>query len=131
MRLPRKLVFDAGALIEIERNPRGQLSRACDHALEEGARPLLPAVVWAQVYRRASRQVTLTRLRKVCQSVPFTDETADQVSLLLARSGTHDVVDAAVVVAALQHESVIITSDPNDMKDLGKAVGVRVEVLKI
>lgn len=131
MKLPRKLVLDAGALIEIERNPRGQLSRACDHAIEEGVRPLLPTVVWAQVYRHSSRQVTLTRLRKVCQDVPFTTEAADQVGLLLARSRTQDVVDAAVVVAALHHESVIVTSDPADMRELGKAVGVRVEVVEV
>ncbi len=131
MKLPRKLVLDAGALIEMERNPRGELSQACDRALDEGARPLLPTVVWAQVYRHSSRQITLTRLRKACQTVPFTDETADQVSRLLTRSGTRDVVDAAVVVAALHHESVIVSSDPADMRDLGRAVGVQLEVVEV
>jgi hypothetical protein len=37
---------------------------------------------------------------------------ADDVGRLLARSRTSDVVDAAVIVAAIEHNAAVLTADP-------------------
>lgn len=41
---------------------------------------------------------------------------ATRVGLLLARTGTSDVVDAHVVVCARRAQQVIVTSDPDDLR---------------
>jgi hypothetical protein len=129
--LPRKLVLDAGALIEIDRNPRGQVSRACDRAISDGSPPLLPAAVWAQVYRDGSRQVHLVRLRDACETIPFTMETATAVGLLLAKARASDVVDAAVILAAMECRGIVVTSDPQDMRRLAESMGVRLRLVTV
>ncbi|MDA3627885.1 PIN domain-containing protein [Saccharopolyspora sp. WRP15-2] len=127
----RGLVLDAGALISVENNPRGKVYGACRDLLETGNRALLPAVVLAQVWRASPRQAQLGVLRRMCQSVPFTDEMAEAVGRLLAASGTADVVDAAVVVAAISHGTAVLTSDPVDLRKLSDAVGVQVPLITV
>ncbi|HEX5421115.1 MAG TPA: PIN domain nuclease, partial [Gammaproteobacteria bacterium] len=48
---------------------------------------------------------------------------------LLARSGTSDVVDAALVVLA-ENGDDIITSDPEDIEPLAALAGLHVELLR-
>jgi len=131
MKLPRKLVLDAGALIEVDRNPRGEVSHACNRAIKDGLPPLLPAVVWAQVYRNGSRQVHLVRLRNTCETIPFTDQTADEVGRLLAKSGGSDVVDAAIVLAAMACRGIVLTSDPHDLRRLAAANGAHLRLITV
>jgi hypothetical protein len=131
MKTPRTLVLDSGALIDLERNPRGRVGRACDRAVEDGAQILLPTVVWAQVYRHDARQIPLDRAKKTFDTVAFTDETAVEVGRLLAHSRTDDIVDAAVVVEALKQTSIVLTSDPSDIRHLAESVGMRLEVVAL
>jgi hypothetical protein len=131
MERPRKLVLDTGALIEIDRNPRGQVSRACERAISGGSPPLLPAVVWAQAYRDGSRQVHLIRLCDACETIPFTMEAATEVGLLLARTRASDVVDAAVVLAAMKCRGIVVTSDPQGMRRLAESTGVQLRLVTV
>ena len=51
--------------------------------------------------------------------------------ILLARSGTSDVVDAAVIVAAIEHNAAVLTSDPKDLAKLASAAEYPVRLLTV
>ena len=125
------MVLDAGALIHVEGNPRGRVYGACRDALEAGIPALLPTVVLAQVWRASPRQAPLSVLRRMCRTVPFTEDVAEAVGRLLAVSGTADVVDAAVIVAAISHGGAVLTSDPNDLRKLADAAGMPVPLIVV
>lgn len=127
----RGLILDAGALIHVERSPRGRVYGACSDALDAGTPALLPTVVLAQVWRASPRQAPVAMLRRMCRSVPFTEDVAEAVGRLLALAGTADVVDAAVVIAAVSHGCAVLTSDPGDLTKLADAVGVRVPLIVV
>lgn len=127
----RGLVLDAGALISLESKPRGRVFTACRDALDAGEMALLPTVVLAQVWRANPRQAPLAMLRRMCKALPFTEDVAEAVGRLLALSGTADVVDAAVVIAALSHGGIVLTSDPGDLCKLADAVGVALPLVVV
>jgi len=127
----RRIVLDLGALIDVEADPRGETFRSCVHAFGDGYRPYLPAVVLGQVWRGHPRQHTLGKVRRLCMLLPFTEQTAEDVGRLLARSKTADVVDGAVIVAAIEHNAVVLTSDPYDLARLGYAAGYPVYLLTV
>lgn len=82
---------------------------------------MVPATVWAQVWRGGPRQVLLARLRGALARplVPFTAQDGAAVGALLAVSGTRDVVDAHVVIVARRAaRAVVLTSDPRDLRRL-------------
>jgi predicted nucleic acid-binding protein len=127
----RRILLDAGALIDIETNPRGETFRSCVKAFEDGYRPYLPAVVLAQVWRGRAGQHPLRMVRRLCTVLPFAEQTAEDVGRLLARSGTSDVVDAAVVVAAIEHNAAVLTSDPKDLAKLASAADYPVRLFTV
>lgn len=91
----------------------------------------MPPAVLAQVWRSA-RQVQLARLVTGCRPHPITFEQARAVGELLAATGTTDVVDAAVVVAARQLRPVaVVTSDRRDLERLGRAAGLALPIIDI
>ena len=92
------------------------------------SRIVIPAGVLAQVWRDGSRQVRLSRLISSSQSIvnELDEELAKSVGVLLGVSGTTDVIDASVVICALQHGQVVITSDPDDMRALAPRLAVQV-----
>ncbi len=126
-----QLVLDAGALISAEGNPQGKVLIACRSALRKGFQPVIPAVVLAQVWRASPRQHSVGILRRMCQVIPFTEETAEQVGSLIACGGGTDVVDAAVVIAAVEHSAAVLTSDPGDIAKLADAAGYRVPLVTV
>lgn len=88
-------------------------------------------MVYAHVWRGDARQHGVTVIRQVCRLLPFITETADAVGRLLKASGTSDVVDAAVVVSAIQHGAVVLTTDPDDIGKLAAAAGYRLPMLTL
>jgi hypothetical protein len=64
-------------------------------AIEEGRRLLIPAIVVAQAWRDARRQVQLSRFLHSCEVLPIGMETAKAAGVLCGKAGTRDVVDAA------------------------------------
>lgn len=119
------LVLDAGALIALERGDRS-VAILLREARRSADLMLVPAPVWAQVWRAHPRQALLARFRRSeppPQIVPLDDAAADRVGLLLAQSGTRDVVDAhVVVVARAAGASLVLTSDPGDIRRLDPAL---------
>lgn len=131
MSAQRRLILDAGALIDIETDPRGETFRSCVKAFEDGYRPYLPSVVLAQVWRDRARQHPLRMVRRLCTVLPFTEHIAEDVGRLLARSDTSDVVAAAVIVAAIEHNAAVLTSDPKDLAKLASAAEYPVRLLAV
>jgi hypothetical protein len=113
------MVLDAGALIAIERDDRPVL-RLLDRLHARGGTAMVPATALAQVLRDPARQVAISRLlgRSSTTTVALDRAGAAQIGHLLRRSGTTDVVDAHVVLCAIQTGRPVATSDAGDLRRL-------------
>ena len=118
------IVFDAGALVALERGDRTMWSDLKAAALA-GVDVAVPAAVVAQVWRGSARQARLSRALAGCEIASF-DDVARAAGELCGRAGTSDVVDASVaVVAASSGASRLYTSDPADLRHLLLTLGAR------
>jgi predicted nucleic acid-binding protein len=113
------LTLDAGALIAIERNDR-HVAGIVAGALEREAPIAVPAAALAQVWRDGARQLRLARFMRseAVEVVPVDESVARRVGELCAAAGTHDVVDASVVLCAATRGDTVVTSDPFDIRRL-------------
>ncbi len=50
--------------------------------------------------------------------------------MLLARTGTSDAIDAAVVALARDGDD-ILASDPSDLRELARAFGAHIELIRV
>lgn len=125
----RGVVYDAGVLVAADENDR-RIWAEHRVRLELGLIPVVPAPVVAQV-SRSPRQAQLRRLLIGCDVVPMGEAAAHRVGLLLGKTRTADVIDAAVVDVAASHKASILTSDPTDIRRLVTALGARVDVFAI
>lgn len=112
------LTLDAGALIALER-PNGRW-RSLISLLTASDQVRIPAGALAQVLRPGGRQARLHVVigARNTEVVSFDERSARHASLLLARAGTRDVVDASVAVCAAVHRDLVLTSDPDDLRRL-------------
>lgn len=123
-------VLDAGALLSIERGNRALLA---DLRFENLAgRPAVThGGVVGQVWRGGSgTQVPLARALKLVTVVPLGSALGRLAGELLARAGTRDVIDAAVVLLA-RPDDLVFTSDPNDLRTLALAFGRRIRIVPL
>jgi len=111
------ITFDAGGLIALDRNDRRVLALLV-RATERGMRVTIPATALAQAIRNPARQARLSRLIRQSGTdlVALNGPDATAVGLLLARSGTADVVDAHVVICAQRAGQAVVTSDAGDLR---------------
>jgi len=111
------LTFDAGGLIAIDRGDRRVLA-LLERSGERGLRITIPASALAQAIRNPARQARLARLvRQVSTDLVALDgPAATATGLLLAATGTSDIVDAHVVLCARRAQQVIVTSDADDLR---------------
>ena len=111
------ITFDAGGLIAVDRNDRPILALLA-RAKERGMRITIPATALAQVMRSPARQARLSRLIRQpgTDLMPLDGRDATAVGLLLARTGTADILDAHVVICAQRTGQAIATSDPADLR---------------
>jgi len=65
---------------------------------------------------------------KGCEIVPDDQRIARAAGLARAASGTADVVDAIVIVTAVQHQAPVVTSDPGDLTRIADSIGVRIRL---
>jgi hypothetical protein len=124
------LVLDAGAFVAVERGDR--LTAALVKAeLSAGRSPITHGGVVGQVWRGgAGRQALLAMLLANLEIAVLDDALGRRVGLLLKRSRTSDVIDAAVVLLAADGDS-ILTSDPGDLEPLALAAGVHVDIVAV
>jgi predicted nucleic acid-binding protein len=123
------VIYDAGALVAADRNERRMWA---EHRvrLEMGVSPTVPAPVVAQV-SRSPRQAQLRRLLAGCEVVAFDAQQAHAVGRLLAAAKTKDIVDATVVVLAIERRANVVTSDPKDLSKLAAAARAKLPLLNI
>lgn len=128
------LVLDAGALIALDRGDRNLWARL-DAARRSSHTVQVPAGALAQAWRGGPRQARLARALNKCDETPLDGLTARQAGELCGRSGTADVVDASVVVAAARatrRDTVeVLTSDRGDIAVLLAALNVSADVVDV
>ena len=123
------VVYDAGVFVAAERNDRQVWA---DHRarLELGVVPTTTAPILAQV-SRSPRQMQLRRLLRGCAVVAFGPDEAREVGALLGRAGTTDVVDAHLVLTASKATSIVLTSDPGDLRQLSDRLPAPITVQRV
>lgn len=116
------LILDAGFLISVDRGER--IAQAFLTAALVHHTPLTTThAVVAQVWRNGSRQARLARFLRSVTIIALED--GPEVGNLLARSGTSDVVDAHLVVVAVQRSEPVLTGDVDDVELLVAALPAR------
>jgi hypothetical protein len=86
--------------------------------------------VVAQVWRGGNgRQSLLARALRGVEVAGLDDALGRRTGLLLGRSGTADVIDAALVLLA-EDDDVIVSSDVDDIYLLALAAGRHVDVVR-
>jgi hypothetical protein len=124
------LILDSGALIAVERSDRDTIA-LIKHELSAGRVPLTHGGIIGQVWRGGSaRQAALARLLPGLDVTPLDAELGRRAGMLLAKSRTADVIDAALVLLAADGDS-LLTSDPRDLAVLATAAGVHVDVVPV
>ena len=125
----RSVVYDTSVLIAAE---RGDRTLWAEHRLrlEAGNVPLVSANVVAQA-SRSPRQVQLHRLLRGCEVVALDEAAAHRVGALLGKSRTTDIVDAAVVVLAIDRNADVQTGDAEDIRRLSGAARTRLRILSV
>src|SRR6202453_1954511 len=124
------LILDAGAFVAVERGDRDVVALVKRERLS-GRAPVTNGGVVGQVWRGGSgRQAPLARLLAGVDVVPLDDLLGRRAGMLLARSGHADAIDAAVVCLAGDGDD-ILTSDPEDLRDLAQAAGIHVELIPV
>lgn len=110
--------LDAGALIALERDHRALYARLA--RATKTSTIAVPAAALAQVWRDGRKQARLARLlaRRDVEVVVLDEVGARRVGQLCGARGTSDVVDAAVVLCAMERAHAIITSDAKDLSRL-------------
>jgi hypothetical protein len=124
------LVLDAGALVAIERGDRA-LVALLKGEHQAGRVPASHGGVVGQVWRGGgARQALLARALDGVDVIALDEALGRRAGALLARARLSDVVDAAVVLLAVDGDA-ILTSDPDDLRTLAEASGAHVELIGV
>jgi hypothetical protein len=124
------LILDAGALLALERGDRDTIALV-KQELVAGRAPLTHGGVVGQVWRGgAGRQANLARLMPGLDVNPLDASLGRRAGVLLGRTRSADVIDAALVLLAADGDS-LLTSDPSDLAVLASAAGVHIDVVRV
>ncbi len=119
------ITFDAGGLIALDRNDRRVLTLLA-RAAERQMRITIPATALAQAMRNPARQSRLSRFVRQAGTdlIALNGPDATAVGMLLARTGTADIVDAHVVICAKRAGQAVVTSDSDDLCQLDPSLNL-------
>ena len=124
------LVLDAGALIAVERGNRDTLALLKQELLERRV-PLTHGGVVGQVWRGgAGRQAVLARLMPALNIVALDAGLGERAGNLLGKARMDDVIDAALVLLAVDGD-LVLTADPGDLEPLAISAGLHVDVVPV
>jgi PIN domain nuclease of toxin-antitoxin system len=118
-----RLVLDAGAFVAVERGDL-EVMAILRRARERKIPLVTTAPVVGQVWRNGRKQANLARLLKAVNVLAPNEQSARTAGLLLAKTGTTDIVDA-LVVELCTGADIILTSDPKDLARLVQAASMR------
>jgi hypothetical protein len=120
------VIFDTGALIALERGDR-QVGAMLAATVRSGAEARTSSACVAQVWRNPTRQARLARALVGFVECDLNTRAARDCGVLLARSETADIADAAVSLLAGDGDT-LLTSDPEDIKRLLDTAGTRARI---
>ena len=124
------LVLDSGALIALEKNERAMWRRLKAALLAKNV-PVTHGGVVGQAWRGGGpRQALLARALAGIDVRPLDESLGRAAGSLLAREGSVDVIDAALVLLADDGDD-IVTSDAEDLEPLAVRLGRHVELLRV
>ena len=124
------LVLDSGALIALEKGDRAMWCRLKAAQLAASV-PVSHGGIVGQAWRGGGpRQALLAKALDGIEVRPLDASLGRRAGELLARAGTSDVIDAALVLLADDGDD-IATSDPDDLEPLAALVGRHVELLHV
>ena len=124
------LVLDAGALVAVERADR-HLIALIKQELLDGRAPLTHGGVVGQVWRGgAGRQALLARLLPALDVAALDGALGRRAGILLGRARMDDVIDAALVLLAVDGD-FLLTSDTSDLKPLAAVAGLHVDIVPV
>jgi hypothetical protein len=124
------VTYDTSALVAAERNDRQMWALHAGYLAEEVI-PAVPAPVLAEAWRGGSRQASLSRLLRMCDTEPMTEELARNVGLLAGKSGHDDIVDVSVVEGAVRRGDAVVTSNTTHIRMVADAAGTRLRIESI
>lgn len=124
------VTYDTGALVAAERNNRQMWALHAAYLAEEVI-PTVPAPVLAEAWRGGSRQASLSRLLRMCDTEPLTEEVARNVGVLSGKSGHDDIVDVSVVEGAVRRGDAIVTSNITHIRMVADAAAARLRIESI
>jgi predicted nucleic acid-binding protein len=125
----RAIVYDTGALLAAERGNADFLALH-DEVTRARIRPVVPVVVLAQAWR-GGPQHQISRVLKGCDILPDDQRAGRAAGVACAASGTADVVDAIVIVTAVQNQAPVVTSDPGELARIADALGVKIRLFPV
>ncbi|MGH3611531.1 MAG: hypothetical protein ACRDRK_02705 [Pseudonocardia sp.] len=124
------VILDAGAFVAIERGNVEVAARIKRERLA-GHLPVTHGGIIGQVWRGGTgRQVGLARAIPLVKIVPLDGKLGKRAGELLARAGSRDVIDAALILLARDND-LVITSDPGDLRALAAASGIHLEIIPV
>ena len=125
-----RLILDAGALVAVERAHRDVVA-LIKRELTAGRTPLTHGGVVGQVWRGGlGRQAPLARLLPGLEVAGLDELLGRRAGVLMGRARSSDVVDAALVVLAMDGDSVL-TSDVQDLERLVEAADLHVDLVPV
>lgn len=126
-------VLDTGALIALERGDRHLWTRL--YTADQPGDVQVPTGAIAQAWRGSFRQAPLARALKLSEEVPLGGQVAREAGALCGQTGTADVIDASVAVAASKaarrSDVGVVTSDRSDIAPLLAALGVSARIVDV
>jgi predicted nucleic acid-binding protein len=125
----RPIVLDAGSLISAKSRSR-IVWTVYEESMKTGQELVVTTPVLAQVWRDGRRQAVISRFLRRCVIDAPSESAAKRAGELLGRTGTSDAVDAIVVATAVERgATTILTTEPNDLKALVEATGLKLPPL--
>jgi hypothetical protein len=125
-----RLILDAGAFLAVERADRSTAALLKRELLARRV-PVTHGGVVGQVWRGGTgRQANLSRLLAAVEVVPLDDHLGRRAGALLGRTRMADAIDAAVVLLAVDGDT-ILTSDPDDLCPLAVVATIHVDIVPV
>jgi hypothetical protein len=124
------VTYDTGALVAAERNNRQMWALHAGYLAEEVI-PTVPAPVLAEAWRGGFRQASLSRLLRMCDTEPMSENLAKDVGVLAGKSGHDDIVDVSVVEGAVRRGDAIATSNVTHIRTIAEAAGATLRIESI